>query len=184
VQYEYQIHTTSKLCRKPHREDAVVASVAAVEAVADVVVSAAAVTVVAVAAGSASVAVVMPVAAVVDSAIVVVASVVAADSTIAVVVIVAVVAVLVVLVVVVVVMMAVAVDKDPRKTCLIAVLLPLQEAAVDHQPSHLVSTCKSPLHSSDVRCQLTLPAPMWSPRHPMQQSRLSKTRWCWPQTER
>jgi hypothetical protein len=64
------IHTTSKVCLKPLREDAVAASVAAAEAVADVVVSAVAAT---------------AVVAVVDSAIaVVVVNVVAVGLTVAV----------------------------------------------------------------------------------------------------
>ena len=120
-------------------------TVAAAEAVADVVASAAAVTVVAAVVALASVVAVMLAAAVVDPAIAVVASAaVVAHSTIAVVVSAAVAAVVPVEVVMVL-------DPDPSK-CLFADPLPLQEATVDHQPSHLEFTCKFPLHSS--RCSI------------------------------
>jgi len=56
---------------------------------------------------------------------------------------------------------AVAVDLDLSKTWLFAaVLLPLQEATVGHQPFHLESTL-----------------PMCSPLRTMRRSRLSRTSW-------
>ena len=118
---------------------------AAAEAVADVVASEAVVTVVAAVVALASVVAVMLAAAVVDPAIAVVASAaVVAHSTIAVVVSAAVAAVVPVEVVMVL-------DPDPSK-CLFADPLPLQEATVDHQLSHLEFTCKFLLHSS--RCSI------------------------------
>jgi hypothetical protein len=119
------LHNTStnlaalKICRIPLKEDAVAVSVAAVEAVADVVENAAEATVVA---------------AVVDSASVAVASVAVEVSTIAAV------------AAAVVVAMTVELDKALNRTCLFVTELHLpQEVTGDHQPCLLASTCRSAL---------------------------------------
>jgi hypothetical protein len=140
------IHTTPKVC-----QHAAALSVAAAEAVEDVVASAAAATVVVVAADSGSVAVVTLVAAV-AVAVVMIAAVVdmkvaAAVAVVAVVMIAAVVdmKVAAAVAVVAVVMIAVVAAVEAIRICLSAAdppdLLPLQEATVGHQPFHLEFTC-------------------------------------------